>query len=99
MPNVDLIGIITIPKQPNNKHLSIHTMKMKYKKLKKVKQIRLFVFKKSVFANWKRDDEKMLDRAFELDAQYLKCFKFIKDKNELSKTISVLRKHFSFLKE
>ena len=64
MMNVDLIGIISIPKQPNNKHLSIHTMKIKYKQLKKVKQIRVFVFKKSVYALWKRDDEKILDRAF-----------------------------------
>ena len=74
-------------------------MKIKYKELKKVKQIRLFVFKKSVFANWKRDDEKMLDKAFKLDAQYLKCFKFIKDKDELNRVIEVLKKHFSFLKE
>ena len=41
----------------------------------------------------------MLNRAFDLDAQYLKCHKFIKDKDDLKNVLSVLKSNFRFLKE
>ena len=53
--NVDIIGVINIPKLPTNKHLSIHTMKVKYKDMKKVKQVRVFKKNKSIFEAWKED--------------------------------------------
>ena len=65
MQNVDLLGI---PKVPNRKHLSIHKMKVKYKSLKKVRQVRIFAFDQSVFAKWRKDTDQVLEQAFTLDA-------------------------------
>ena len=52
MKNVDYLCVDAIPKLPTNKHLSIHTMDIAYKQIKKVTKIRLFVFETSVFAKW-----------------------------------------------
>ena len=87
MSNVDILGK---PKLQNKKHMSIHKLDVKFKSIKKVEQIRLFNFETSVYAKWKKDTNKMMERAFELDAQYLKCFKFIKDPNDLNNVLKVL---------
>ena len=40
-----------------------------------------------------------MDKAFELDKQYMKISKFIKDSEELNEVIKVLRKYFAILKD
>ena len=96
--HVDVLCIPEIPKTSTNKHLSLHTMKTSYKPVKKVKRIRQFVRSRSVFADWQTDTKKILDEAFELDAKFLKLFKFIKDPSDLAATLKILKKNFSLLK-
>lgn len=88
-----------IPKTKLNKHLSINLRQVYYKKIKKVKQIRNFFRPKSVFAEFRLDTEKKLDDGFELDKQFMKTNKFIKDPSELAATLSVLRKYYGPLKD
>lgn len=73
-------------------------MKVSYKKVKKMKVIRNFSRPNSVFASWKEDTKEICDRAFEIDSQFLKTFKFIKDKDDLAETHNVLREYFIPLK-
>lgn len=96
--HVDFLCIADIPKLPTNKHLSINTMKVSYKQVKKVMTIRQFAKPASVFRDWVEDTKTILDQAFELDAQFLKNFKFIKDKEDLAATEAVLREYFVPLK-
>ena len=49
------------------------------KRIKKVKEIRHFNFKHSVFAKFAWDTEKLLDTGFEHDKELTKLPKFIKD--------------------
>jgi len=74
-------------------------MDIAYKQIKKVTKIRLFVFETSVYAKWQRDTPKMLNRAFELDWQFIKLFKFIKDQDDLEATKKVLKSYFLVAKE
>ena len=60
--------------------------------------IRHFVKDVSVFADWREDTLEMSNKAFVLDSQFIKSPKFIKDKDDLDATHSVLRKHFQLLK-
>lgn len=98
LPHVDVLCIPEIPKLPNNKHLSLQNMKIAYKDIKKVKQIRQFSFPGSIFAEWQKDTPNALDKAFELDAQFVKTFKFIKDPIDLGETMKVLKTYFRPLK-
>ena len=65
--NTDLLTIPQIPKLPEYKHLSLRQMKVHYKRVKKVKMIRKFTKKTSVFHNWNVCTPKMIDKAFSLD--------------------------------
>ena len=96
--HVDLLCIPEIPKLANNKHLSLQNMKIAYKDIKKVKQIRQFSFPDSIFADWRKDTPQSLATAFELDAQFVKTFKFIKDPVDREKTMKVLGTYFGPLK-
>lgn len=58
MSHVDVLCVSHVPKQPNRKHLSLNTMGVSFKQVKKVKEIRLFVRSKSVFADWREDSQK-----------------------------------------
>ena len=57
-----------IPKTPGNKHLSINSMRVSYKQIKKVKQIRHFDRPTSVFHEFKLDTKEKLAFAFDEDA-------------------------------
>lgn len=88
---VEYITLDDIPKTPLNKHLNIRTMKIAFKRVMKMKQIRNFSKPNSVFADWAEDTTKKLDKAFELDMQFLKTPKFIKDPYDLQETHNVLK--------
>ena len=71
--------------------LSKNAMKIAFKRVMKMKQIRNFSKPNSVFADWAEDTTKKLDKAFELDMQFLKTPKFIKDPYDLQETHNVLK--------
>ena len=73
-------------------------MRVHFKKVKKVKMLRNFRRSTSVFHDWRIDTEKNMDKAFQIDSQFLKTDKFIKDKEDVAATLEVLRKHFQPLK-
>lgn len=101
-PNIpnkfDYLVLPEIPKQPNNKHLSINTMRVSFKQIKKVKMIRTFSHNSSVFSDWRPDTDKVIEEAFRLDSQYLKIHKFVRDPDEAKRIKEVLRKYFVPLK-
>lgn len=99
MKNVDVICIPEIPKQTTNKHLSLHSMHISYKQLKQVSKARSFDFHDSVFAQWRRDDDKIFNKAFIQDSTHLKLSKFIKEKDDLENTKQCLRQNFELLLE
>ena len=96
--NTDILTIAEIPKLPEHKHLSLRKMRIQYKRVKKVKMLRNFCFKTSVFAKWKMDTKPMRDKAFTIDCQFIKSDKFIKDQDDLDATHDVLREYFQPLK-
>ena len=73
-------------------------MRISYKEVKKVKHVRTFFRPKSVFADWQMDTPQLIDKAFGLDTQFMKTFKFIKDPTDLADTLKVLKEHFVALK-
>jgi len=85
-------------KVPRVKHLSVNTMSLIQKQVKKVKEIRRFSKPNSVFAKWTEESSLLLDKAFEADRALSKIYKFIKDPEELEQTFAVLRKHFQQIK-
>ena len=84
--------------QPNCKHLSINTMPVTEKAIRKVREIRHFMFKTSVFCKFIPDTKKVLNIAFESDAELSKIPKFIKDEKDREATFDVFRKHYGSLK-
>mmetsp|Transcript_15052 Transcript_15052/g.23291 ORF Transcript_15052/g.23291 Transcript_15052/m.23291 type:complete len:83 (-) Transcript_15052:950-1198(-) len=80
------------------KSQSINKIATSEKFVKKVKEIRHFVFKSSVFCKFIRDTDNMLDKAFEADKDLSKLPKFIKDEQDLKQTFRVFRKHYPNLK-
>ena len=57
MKNVDVICIPEIPKVKANK-LSLHSMHISYKKMKRIPKNRVFESENSVYSQWRKDDEK-----------------------------------------
>lgn len=53
---------------PMNKHLSVNTMRVSYKQIKKIKLIRQFNRPNSIFWDWNVDTEAKLEKAYESDA-------------------------------
>ena len=96
---VNYLGIPDIRRTPMNKHLSASKGSVHYKQIKKIKQIRKFWRPNSVFAGFVEDTSKGLDKGFELDRQYMKIPKFIKDPEEANDVMRVLRKYFPQLKD
>lgn len=66
----------------NLKHLSINTMPVVEKAIRKVQEIRHFKFPTSVFCKFIPDTNKVIHKAFESDAELSKIPKFIKDEND-----------------
>ena len=81
-----------------SKHLSINTMAAPEKRVRKVKEIRHFVFKTSVFKNFKGDDKDIINAGFESDKALCKIPKFVKDEEDREKTFEVIRKYYPQLK-
>lgn len=77
-----------------SKHLSINTMNAPEKRVRKVKEIRHFVFKTSVFKNFKGDDKAVIDAGFESDKTLCKIPRFVKDEEDREKTFEVIRKYY-----
>ena len=98
MDNIDFLVIADIPKLPEYKHLGLRQMKVHFKKVKKVKLVRNFHRPSSVFHDWRADTRKNMDKAFEIDSQFIKADKFIKDKEDVEATLEVLREYFQPLK-
>ena len=70
--------------QPNTKQLSINKLFENEKKIRKVMEVRHFVFKTSVFKKFERDSPNVISKAFEHDINLTKLHKFInKDINDL----------------
>jgi len=73
-------------------------MQVAFKQIKKVTVVRKFVFSKSVFHDFSVDTPEKLSKAFELDAQFLKIFKFVKDPVDMANTLAILKKYYGNLK-
>ena len=68
------------------------------KQIKKVKEIRHFHFGSSVYKNFKLDNKRVIDEAFEHDKKLTKLPKFIKDPEDLDNTFNVFKKNYGALK-
>ena len=73
-------------------------MRVHFKRVKKVKMLRNFRRSTSVFHDWRVDTRKNMDKAFQIDSQFIKTDKFIKDKVDAEATLEVLREYFQPLK-
>ena len=74
-------------------------MAVAQKNVKKVKEIRYFNKPTSVFKDWKEDDKKILDTAFETDHVQMKVRRFLKDENDYNETMNVIKKYYTMLKQ
>ena len=52
-----------------------------------------------MFSEWRKDTDKILNKAFIQDCVHLKLHKFIKEKDDLENTKSCLQQHFGLLLE
>ena len=69
MPDqVDYLNFTDLTATPKNKHLSVNTMRISFKQIKKVAVVRKFIFSKSVFYDFSFDTNEKLAKAFEQDA-------------------------------
>lgn len=84
---VDFIKNLLIPRE---KHLSVNSMPLIQKKIKKIKEIRHFVKSKSVFSRWTSDTKSSIKRAYETDIAFSKLHKFIKSEDDKIKTMNTL---------
>ena len=60
--------------------------------------VRNFKKSTSVFHDWKEDSQASRDKAFLIDAQFIKISGFVKDKDDIAATLDVLREYFEPLK-
>jgi hypothetical protein len=70
-----------------------------FKKLQSVQKERLFDHAKSVFRDWRPDNQAMLAKCLEHDFKYWKVANFCKDPEEYEKVKPVISKYFSALKK
>lgn len=59
-----------------------------------MKLIRRFSRPNSVFYDFVVDTPQLLEKAWNIDSQFLKLHKFIKDGGELAATMAVLKKYY-----
>ena len=83
---------------PRVKHLSVNTVNIAHKAIKKVAEIRHFHKPTSVFAKWANETDKVILKAFETDMELTKIRKFVKDDEDRRKLLAVLKKHYPALK-
>ena len=73
-------------------------MPLSEKRIRKVKEIRHFVFPKSVFRKFVPDTQQVIDGAFEHDKPLAKLPKFVRDASDLEKTWQVFKDDYGHLK-
>lgn len=96
----DIPGINYLRKnQINEKHLSINKIAASEKRLRKIKEIKHFLHANSIFKEFVPETENDLDRAFEIDQSSTKIKNFIKDQDDLQKTLKVLRLYYRQIKQ
>lgn len=61
-------------------------------------KVRTFKKQNSVFKDWKEDDDKRIDAAFEHDTSHWKVPRFVKDPDEQKHVLFLIKKHFVTLK-
>ena len=61
-------------------------MRVSEKQIKKVIKLRHFTQNNSVFREFRKDTNYILDRAFEIDSKITKIPKFVKNQEDLKKT-------------
>lgn len=86
-PGVDFLQNLSVPR---SKHLSINTLRIAQKQIKKVAEIRHFRKPTSIFAKWMNDTNSVIKKAFETDIELSKISKFVKDELDLKRTYAVL---------
>ena len=64
-----------------------------------MKVIRHFVKPKSVYKEYNEDTERILDKAFALDKQFMKINKMVKDPAEVERIMLVLRKYYPQMRD
>lgn len=74
--------------------MSINKISVQEKRIRKVTEIRKFKFKKSVYKDFVKDNDKIMGKAFEIDKELSKIRRFVKDDMDREMTFSVFKKHF-----
>ena len=99
MKHKDIPGVNYLrKKQSVQKHMSINQITASEKRIKKIKEIQHFSHATSVFKDFIPETEADLEKAFDLDQNQTKIRNFIKDKDDMAKTLGVLRQYYAPLK-
>ena len=97
-PQINGVDFLKHQVVPKSKHLSVNTLNIAHKAIKKVAEIRHFHKPTSVFAKWNNDTDKVIYKAFETDMELTKIKKFVKDPDDRKKLLDVLLKYYANLK-
>lgn len=62
---------------PNIKSLSVNTVPLSKKFIKKVKEIKQFYKPSSVFSTWNEENKDSLEKIFQMDLSYMKIMKVV----------------------
>ena len=90
-PSLKGIDFMTQQVVPRAKHLSVNTVNIAQKSIKKVSEIRHFHKPSSVFAKWTPATDALMLKAFTTDMELTKIRKFVKDDEDRQKTLAVLK--------
>jgi hypothetical protein len=97
-PSMNGVDFMTQQVVPRAKHLSVNTVNIAQKSIKKVSEIRHFHKPSSVFAKWTPATAALTLKAFTTDMELTKIPKFVKDEDDRQKTLMVLKSHYTALK-
>lgn len=97
-PNIAGVDCIHDKTVPRAKHLSVNTLAIAHKQIKKVVAIRHFSKPKSVFAKWMEDTEEAIETSFKIDLDLSKIPKFVKDASDLKLTFEVFKNNYQSLR-
>jgi len=90
-PSLKGVDFMTQQVVPRAKHLSVNTVNIAQKSIKKVSEIRHFHKPSSVFAKWTPATDALMLKAFTTDMELTKIRKFVKGDEDLQKTLAVLK--------
>lgn len=96
LPGIDYMMDLRVERL---KHLSVNTVPIIIKQTKKEKIIRYFNKKTSVFAKWRENTPKTLERCFDMDIGSSKLCKFVLKKDDQDATFALLKKYYGQLIE